>query len=62
MPKLIKLRLTLDLDIDPQGETQEYLEGQLHRVVKDAASNGTFTGDGPATVELYNFKVTKRRK
>ena len=59
--KLTKLRLTLDVDFDPQGMSTDALKRNLHRVVQDATNNGTLTGDSPATVERYNFKVTERR-
>jgi hypothetical protein len=59
--KTLSLRLVLDLDFDTQGEAPEFLKGCLHQIVKDAASNGTFTGESPATVEKYNYNVTIRR-
>ena len=59
--KPTKLRLTLDVDFDPQGLTADELKRNLHRVVQDATNNGTLTGDSPATVERYNFTVTERR-
>jgi len=59
--KLTKLRLTLDVDFDPQGMSTDDLKRNLTRVVHDATNNGTLTGDSPATVEKYNFKVTERR-
>jgi hypothetical protein len=62
MPKLIKLRLVLDVDIDPQGENVEHFEGQLNRIVRSAIDNGFLTGESEATVEKCDFKVIKRRK
>jgi len=59
--KLINLRLTLDVDFDPQGVSRDELIRNLNNVVSQAANNGTLTGDTPATVESYGFKVTKRR-
>ena len=59
--KLTKLRLTLDVDFDPQGMTTDDLKKNLTRVVHDATNNGTLTGETPATVERYNFKVMVRR-
>ena len=61
MPKLAKLRLTLDVDIDPQGVPIQRLKINLNRVVQDACNNGTFTGDSPATVEGYHFIVSERK-
>ena len=58
---LVKLRLVLDVDIDPQGINTSYLKTNLNRVVWHAVNNGTLTGDTPATVELYKYKVTVRR-
>ncbi len=60
--KLIKLRLTLNVDIDPQGEDQLAVERRLIQVVRDAVNNGTLTGDGPSTVEHYGFRITNREK
>lgn len=59
--KLVKLRLVLDVDFDPQGETVESLKDNLRQVVRDATNNGTLSGSSPATVELYEMKITKRR-
>ena len=61
MPKLIPLRLVLNLDVDPQGETTDHLKRQLHRVVSNAVNQGLLTGNTAATVEHYNYKVTVRR-
>ena len=59
--KLTKLRLVLDLDIDPQGTATANLKDRVTHVVHDAVDNGTLTGSWPATVEKYHFKVTVRR-
>jgi len=59
--KLTKLRLTLDVDFDPQGLSTDELKANLRGIIHDAVNNGTLTGDSPATVEKYNFKVTERR-
>jgi hypothetical protein len=59
--KLEKLRLILDADFDPQGVSQAELIRNLNNVVSQAAKNGTLTGDTPATVESYGFKVLVRR-
>ncbi len=53
----IKLRLVLNVEFDPQGETAGQLIRNLKQVVKDAANNGTLTGNSPATVEEYGYYV-----
>jgi len=59
--KLTKLRLTLDVDFNPNGVDRNTLVRQLHDVVNLATNNGTLTGETNATVQEYNFKVTERR-
>jgi hypothetical protein len=59
--KPIKLRLTLDVEFDPQGMTVDRLKDHLYRVVRDATNNGTLTGDTPATVEHYTASVKQLR-
>lgn len=58
--KPTKLRLILDVDFDPQGVDRDTLVRQMHDVVNRAVNDGTLTGDTPATVESYNFKVIGR--
>lgn len=53
----IKLRLVLDVEYDPQGETPESLSEMLADIAKRAASNGQMTGDTPAEVDEWRFKV-----
>lgn len=60
MSKLLKYRLTLDVDFDPQGTTKKQLERNLNQVIKDAVNNGTLTGETEATVEHYSFTVAER--
>ena len=60
--KTIKLRLTLDLDIDPQGVSTPELMSNLRGIVFDAAGNGMFTGASSATIEKYDYTVKKRHK
>lgn len=60
--KLKKFRLTLDVAFDAATVNAPVLRGHLEQVVKDAVSNGTLTGDSPATVERYTFKVTEIRR
>ena len=59
--KTIKFKLTLEVEFDPQGTPAVDLERHLYQVVKDATSNGTLTGDTPATVEHYSCAVHKLR-
>jgi hypothetical protein len=54
-------RLTLDVSIDPQGETSVNLSRQLHRIVSNAVNNGLLTGNTPATVEHYDYTIAERR-
>ena len=48
--KLTKLRLTLNLDLNPQGESVNTLKYGLNRVIQTAIDNGTLTGETEATV------------
>jgi len=57
----IKLRLTLDLEIDPQGTDPDKLKDCLYRVIRDSVNNGTLTGDSGATVEHYTASVKQLR-
>ena len=59
--KLIPFQLILNVKIDPQGETVEHLERQLHRVVSNAVNQGLLTGDTAATVEHYDYTVKQVR-
>ncbi len=60
--KTIHLRLILDVNFDPNGVDRDTLVRQMHDVVNRAVNDGTLTGETPATVEHYNFKVVKRRR
>lgn len=59
--KLEKLRLIVDLDIDPQGISRPVLMANLRGLVHTALDNGTFTGDSPATLENHKYRVHVRR-
>jgi len=59
--KFLKLRLTLDVDLDPQGVSRKDLEYQLRQVITEASINGTLTGETAATVERYSVTITGRR-
>ena len=61
----ITMRLTFDVEFDPQGETADELKRRLYQMVRDSTSNGVLTGDSGATVEHYTTsirEITKRRK
>jgi len=55
----LRLRLTLEVEYDRNGEGEDALRHRLEQVVKDAVGNGTLTGDGPATVEQYEYDVRR---
>jgi hypothetical protein len=55
------LRLTLDVAFNAANVNTPVLRGHLEQVVKDAVNNGTLTGDTPATVETYSFKITEMK-
>ena len=59
--KLTKLRLTLDVDFDPQGVDRDTLVRQMHDVVSNAVNQGLLTGDTAATVEHYDYTVKRVR-
>jgi hypothetical protein len=59
--KTINLCLTLNVEFDPQGVGEVELRKHLAQVVRDAVNNGTLTGETPATVENYDFSITKNR-
>lgn len=60
--KLKKLRLTLNVAFNPNGVKTPLLKEHLLQVVKDAVNNGTLTGESPAEVETYTFKITEIRR
>jgi protein-tyrosine-phosphatase len=55
--KKIKLRLTLDVEIEPNGTSTNELKDLLGDIVADAMNFGTITGETPATVESHSYKV-----
>ena len=57
--KTKNFRLTLDIEIDPQGESNEDIIYRINQSVKIALNNGTFTGDSPSTVEKYQYNVVE---
>ena len=59
--KTLKYRLTLDVEIDPQGTSPDDLKWNLKQVVNNAVNNGTLTAETPATVEKYDYSVKQLR-
>ena len=55
--KTANYRLTLDVFFNPNGTLPEDLAHNMRQIVRDAVSNGTLTGETPATVEEYSFTV-----
>lgn len=55
--KPLHFRLTLDVTIDPQGVDAAEFRHRIKQIVKDAAGNGTITGETPATVLSYRYAV-----
>jgi len=55
----IRLRMVVEVEYAPNGETEAALKERLSRIVQDAAGDGHMTGDGPATVEEWSAKVKR---
>ncbi len=53
------LRLTLDVKYNRAGVSAEALKGFLDAVVVDALNYGGLTGDTPATVDEYRYRVSE---
>ena len=53
----MKLRLTLDVDIDAHGIPEQQFRSNLHYIVQNAMGNGTVTGPTEAEVNDYSCKV-----
>jgi len=70
--KIIKYRLVLDVDFDPQGNKRPFLgsnrvlrkdlKHNLYRIMREALNNGTLTGETDAVVDTYKFSVKERRQ
>lgn len=54
---MMHMRLTVDLMIDPQGESAFGLSGKLKRIVRDMIYNGDLTHKTQATVEQYEINI-----
>jgi hypothetical protein len=57
--RMPKLRLTLDVEYKLNGDSLDNLTEQLEGIAKDAVERGMISGEGPATVEDYNYKVER---
>ena len=57
--KTIKLRLTLDVEYIPNGASLRELKSTLEAITRFAADKGLMTGDSPAEVDDWKFKVEK---
>lgn len=53
----LKLRLTLDVEYDLDGESPEELKANLGSLVQIGMGDGLLTGAGPATIDDYSHKV-----
>lgn len=53
----MKLRLTLDVDYEPHGESAADLVDQLERAVLNCVDNGLLSGDGPAEVDSWTQRI-----
>jgi hypothetical protein len=59
MPKTVRLRLTLDVEYELNGESVERMKAYLNEIGPRAANTGLMTGDTAAEVEEWasNVKV-----
>ncbi len=53
----MKLRLTLEVEYNRNGETTDYLKELLRGIVDHAMGEGLVTGETEATVESYTATV-----
>lgn len=60
--KTVNLQLVLNVKYKPSGQSISQLRDGLTRMVNNGMSNGVLTGDSPATVETYNFKIAVPKK
>ena len=66
--KLIKLRLVVDVDIDPNGmdsaQARDLVQANLDKVANRMMVEGWswITGDSDAFVETWNYSVKQQRK
>jgi|FAXJ01.1.fsa_nt_gi hypothetical protein len=57
----IKLRLTLDVDINPHGMSADQLKDKLYQTVRYAIASGLLTDGTLAAVEHYTASVKQLR-
>ena len=60
-PEILKLRLVLDVDYDPNGVGKDELEGMLYSIADHAANVGLMSGETPATVNMWQARVEERK-
>lgn len=54
---MAKLRLTLDVEYKLNGDSLDNLTEQLKGIVRYAVEQGMISGEGPAEIKDYNYKV-----
>ena len=60
MAKIIKLRLTLDIDYISNGVSQDELEKTLENMLNRAADDGLMTYGVAAEVDEWRFRIAER--
>jgi len=55
--KKLHLRLTVDVTYDTEGVSVEALKDMLEDLPRRASRDGGFTGDTPATIDDWNYRV-----
>ena len=55
---MIKFTLTLETNINLNGESVDRIEEALRDIIREANINGKFTGDSAATVDSYLVSVS----
>ncbi len=55
----MKLRLTIDVEYDPQGVPEDVLWHMMDYIPRRAFGEGLFTGDTEATVEHWSHSVCR---
>lgn len=58
---LERLTLTLDVTINPHGETRVNLMDSLAEVARRGVNDGTLLGDSEATLERFKITVKARK-
>ena len=55
----MKLRLTVDVEYDANGVSEDELKERLSMMVQNSAGDGAFTGDTPATTYEWTAEVER---